>query len=176
VTVSAQICEQNDGNPQVNAMRSSRRAPAANPHLSAGSPRPTPPTRQTKQAELPHAAANISDAPSTRSAPVQVRGASRKRYACQSGAVEELSVRFRPYGAAHGGCDERDAERRKQRPPPGSGRPDLSRLAAERGAEDDAVRWLRRAAEEGDSAAMSQYELMLFEKRQRERAAARHAG
>jgi TPR repeat protein len=49
-------------------------------------------------------------------------------------------------------------------------------LAAERGAEDDAVRWLRRAAEEGNSAAMSQYELMLFEKRQRERAAARHAG
>jgi DNA-binding XRE family transcriptional regulator len=42
--------------------------------------------------------------------------------------------------------------------------------------EREAERWLRRAAEEGDSSAMSQYELMLFEKRRRERGPARHAG
>jgi hypothetical protein len=79
----------------------------------------------------------------------------------------------------HRGRDDRDAERWLRRAANNGHRQalgDLSRLAAERGAEDDAIRWLRRAAEEGDSAAMSQYELMLFEKRQRERAAARHAG
>jgi TPR repeat protein/DNA-binding XRE family transcriptional regulator len=75
--------------------------------------------------------------------------------------------------------DEREAERWLRRAANNGHRQalaDLSRLAAERGAEEDAVRWLRRAAEEGDSAAMSQYEHMLFEKRQREHAAARHAG
>jgi TPR repeat protein/DNA-binding XRE family transcriptional regulator len=79
----------------------------------------------------------------------------------------------------HQGRDEREAERWLRRAANNGHRQalvDLSRLAAERGAEDDAVRWLRRAAEEGDSSAMNQYELMLFEKRRRERGAARHAG
>ena len=58
--------------------------------------------------------------------------------------------------------DEREAERWLRRAANIGHRQalaDLSRLAAERGAEDDAVRWLRRAAEEGDSSAMSQYQL-----------------
>jgi TPR repeat protein/DNA-binding XRE family transcriptional regulator len=52
---------------------------------------------------------------------------------------------------------------------------DLSKLVAERGAEDEAVRWMRRAAEDGDTGTMTVYEVMLYERRMRERAAARHA-
>jgi TPR repeat protein/DNA-binding XRE family transcriptional regulator len=79
----------------------------------------------------------------------------------------------------HQGRDEREAERWLRRAANSGHRQalaDLSRLAAERGAEDDAVRWLRRAAEEGDAHAMRQYELLLFERQRRERAAARTAG
>ena len=46
----------------------------------------------------------------------------------------------------------------------------------ERGAEDEAVRWLHRAAQEGDSEAMAQYEIILYERQRRRQAVARDAG
>jgi TPR repeat protein/DNA-binding XRE family transcriptional regulator len=97
------------------------------------------------------------------------------RGAAQAGhriAMYTLSVRERDSGnAAEGERWLRRAANRGHR----QARADLIKLVAEHGKEDEAVSWLQRAAEDGDTGAFSSYEVMLYDKYLRQRAAAENS-